>query len=394
MNDNSFLTPEYKSWLIELKSKIQSAQLRAALAVNSTVIRFYWELGKMIVEKQTQTAWGDKLIDQVAIDLKKEFPDMKGLSRSNLFYTKQFYLFYKPVIVQQTVGQIDNSDIVEFGQQPVAQIEEHNTTGLSQKAVEKIPWSHNILIFSKSHSIEEAHFYITETMNNGWSRDVLALQIKSNLFTRQGKSVNNFTNTLPEPQSDLAVQTLKDPYNFDFLTMAQPYHEKDIEKQLVSHITKFLLELGKGFAFIGQQYPLTVGESDYYIDLLFYHIKLRCYVVIELKNTRFIPEYAGKLNFYLSAVDSLVKSEDDNQTIGILLCRDKNNIETEFALRDINKPMGVSEFQLTEILPENLKSSLPTIEEIENELKYFDMEIGQAAPDQSEWKVQHSGEDK
>ena len=229
MNDNSFLTPEYKNWLIELKSKIQSAQLRAALAVNSTVIRFYWELGKMIVEKQTQTAWGDKLIDQVAIDLKKEFPDMKGLSRSNLFYTKQFYLFYKPVFVQQTVGQIDDSDIGEFGQQPVAQIEEHNTTGLSQKAVEKIPWSHNILIFSKSHSIEEAHFYITETMNNGWSRDVLALQIKSNLFTRQGKSVNNFKKTLPEPQSDLAVQTLKDPYNFDFLTMTQPYHEKDLE---------------------------------------------------------------------------------------------------------------------------------------------------------------------
>lgn len=197
----------------------------------------------------------------------------------------------------------------------------------------------------------------------------MALQLKSQLYQRQGKGITNFKQTLPEPLSDLAQQTLKDPYIFDFLTMSKPYHEKDIEHQLVGHITKFLLELGKGFAFVGRQYHLMVGETDYYIDLLFYHIQLRCYVVIELKNTKFIPEYAGKLNFYLSAVDSLVKSETDQPTIGILLCRDKNNFETEFALRDINKPMGVSEFQLTEILPEELKSSLPSIEEIENELK-------------------------
>jgi predicted nuclease of restriction endonuclease-like (RecB) superfamily len=198
---------------------------------------------------------------------------------------------------------------------------------------------------------------------------VLALQIKSQLYQRQGKSITNFMQTLPEPLSDLAQQTLKDPYVFDFLTLTKPYHEKDIERQLIAHITKFLLELGKGFAFIGQQYHLEVGETDYYIDLLFYHTRLKCYVVIELKNTKFIPEYAGKLNFYLSAVDSLVKQEEDKPTIGILLCRDKNNFETEFALRDINKPMGVSEFQLTEMLPDELKSSLPSIEEIENELK-------------------------
>lgn len=198
---------------------------------------------------------------------------------------------------------------------------------------------------------------------------MLALQIKSQLYQRQGKSITNFMQTLPEPLSDLAQQTLKDPYVFDFLTLTKPYHEKDIERQLIAHITKFLLELGKGFAFIGQQYHLEVGETDYYIDLLFYHTRLKCYVVIELKNTKFIPEYAGKLNFYLSAVDSLVKQEEDKPTIGILLCRDKNNFETEFALRDINKPMGVSEFQLTEMLPDELKSSLPSIEEIENELK-------------------------
>ena len=206
-----------------------------------------------------------------------------------------------------------------------------------------------------------------KTIENGWSKDVLALQIKSKLYERSGKAVTNFKKTLPKPLSDLAQQTLKDPYIFDFMTMTKPYVEKDIENHLIKHVTKFLLELGKGFAFIGQQYLLKISESDYYIDLLFYHTRLKCYVVIELKNRKFIPEFAGKLNFYLSAVDSLVKQPDDNSTIGILLCRDKDNIETEFALRDINKPLGVSEFEFTEILPENLKSSLPTIEEIEKE---------------------------
>lgn len=349
---------EYKSWLIQLKSKIRSVQAKAAIAVNSALIEFYWELGKMITEKEN--VWGSKLLEQVAQDLKTEFPAMKGLSSTNLKYCKQFYKFYQSPIVQQSVGQIS--------QQPVDQFQLHvNQTEI--KLFTQIPWGHNILIFSKSKSIKEAHFYISETIENGWSRDVLALQIKSQLYQRQGKATSNFKHTLPEPLSDLVQQTLKDPYIFDFLSMTKPFHEKDIERQLVAHITKFLLELGKGFAFIGQQYHLEIGETDYYLDLLFYHTKLKCYVVIELKNTKFIPEYAGKLNFYLSAVDSLVKQEEDKPTIGILLCRDKNNIETEFALRDINKPIGVSEFQLTEILPDDLKSSLPSIEEIENELR-------------------------
>jgi len=341
----------YNNWLTEVKAKLRTVQTKAVLAVNSVLIEFYWDLGKAIAEKEN--VWGSKLIEQVSRDLKAEFPDMKGISRSNLFYAKQFYQFYQSVIVQQPVGQLSQQPVDQFIQQAVAQI----------------PWGHNILIFTKSSSIEEATFYISATIENGWSRDVLALQIKSQLYQRKGKAVSNFKHTLPQPLSDLAQQTLKDPYVFDFLTLSKPFHEKDIEKQLIDHITRFLLELGKGFAFIGQQYHLAVGETDYYIDLLFYHTKLKCYVVIELKNTKFIPEYAGKLNFYLSAVDSMVKQEDDKPTIGILLCRDKNNIETEFALRDVNKPMGVSEFQLTEILPDNLKSSLPSIEEIENELK-------------------------
>ncbi|MFK5954523.1 MAG: PDDEXK nuclease domain-containing protein, partial [Desulfobacterium sp.] len=227
---------------------------------------------------------------------------------------------------------------------------------------------------------QETLFYIHETIENGWSRDVMALQIKSNLYSRQGKAITNFKMTLPEPQSDLAQQTIKDPYSFDFLTFTKPFNERGIENQLINHITKFLLELGKGFAFVGRQYHLEVGESDYYLDLLFYHIKLKCYVVVELKNTKFIPEYAGKLNFYLSAVDSFLKSETDQPSIGILLCRDRNKIETEFALRDINKPMGVSEFTLIENLPEKLKSSLPTIEELESDLERLEEKMGTPTP--------------
>lgn len=338
---------EYKNWLTELKSKIRSVQIKAAVAVNFALIEFYWELGKMISEKQTQ--WGTQFLEKLSSDLKSEFPEMQGFSTRNLKYIKQFYQFY-------TNGQIGQQAVSQFGQQLVAQI----------------PWGHNILIISKSKSINEAIFYINETIGNNWSRDVLALQIKTQLFERNGKSVNNFKTTLPKPMSDLAEQTLKDPYVFDFMTMSKPFIEKDIENQLVNHITKFLLELGKGFAFVGRQFHLEIANNDYYIDLLFYHIKLKCYVVVELKNTKFIPEYAGKLNFYLSAIDSLLKQGDDKPSIGLLLCRDKNNIEAEFSLRDINKPIGVSDFKFTEILPEDLKSSLPTIEEIELKLKFED----------------------
>ncbi len=328
----------YADWLKEVKERIRIARIKVALAANSELLAFYWDLGKMMSEISETATWGNNWVNDMSKDLRNEFPDMEGFSKTNLYNIRRLYQFYKGNEIFHQLGG-------------------------------KIPWRHHVEIFTKAKSFNEAHFYIQQTIENGWSRDVLALQIKSQLYARQGKAITNFQTTLPEPQSDLATQTMKDPYIFDFLTMSKPYHEKDIENQLVAHITKFLLELGKGFAFIGRQYHLQVGETDYYIDLLFYHVKLRCYVVIELKNTKFIPEYAGKLNFYLSAVDSMVKLEADNPTIGILLCRDKNNFETEFALRDINKPMGVSEFQLTEILPDNLKSSLPTIEEIENELK-------------------------
>lgn len=340
------LNAEYKDWIIDLKAKIRSVQLKAAVAVNSALIQFYWELGKSISEKQT--IWGSKFLENLSKDLRNEFPDMKGFSKRNLKYCLYFYNFYKGIYAELPIGQ-----------QPVAQI----------------PWGHNILIFSKIKDKKAAGYYIRQTIENSWSRDVLDMQIKSDLYGRKGKAVSNFKKTLPEPLSDLAQQTLKDPYIFDFLNLDTQYRERDIEKQLIQHISKFLLELGKGFAFMGNQYHVEVAGNDYYIDLLFYHTKLKCYVVIELKNTKFIPEFAGKLNFYLSAVDSLVKDETDNPTIGILLCKDKNNVEAEFALRDINKPMGISELRLVDNLPDNLKSSLPTIDELEEELKKLDVDL-------------------
>lgn len=350
---------EYQAWLGSIKQRIVSVRLRMALAASRELIQFYWDLGALIAHKQAQSQWGDKLIAQLSADLQKAFPDIKGLSASNLKYCLRFFQFY-------TGGQ-------------GASAPEVAAAAIGQQPVDQLPWGHNILIFTKCSSVEEARFYMSQTLQEGWSRDVLALQLKSKLHTRAGRAVTNFSLTLPPPQSDLAQQTLKDPYTFDFMAMTAPYNERDVELQLTQHITQFLLELGKGFAFIGRQYHLEVAGNDYYIDLLFYHVTLKCYVVVELKNRKFIPEYAGKLNFYLSAVDSLLKRDDDQPTIGLLLCRDKSNIEVEFALRDMNKPMGVSEYTLVEALPDNLKGALPTVEEIESDLQQLQQQTGTVA---------------
>ena len=326
---------DYIEWINDIKSKIRTAQIKAALSANSELIRLYWDIGKDIFEKQELKGWGNSIVDSLSKDLKSEFPNMKGFSRRNLFYMKKFYNFYK------------------------------NDFEKVQQFVAQIPWGHNILIMSKSNNIDEAIFYLNETLENNWSRDVLDMQIKNNLYERKGKAITNFSRSLPQPNSDLANQSLKDPYLFDFLTLKKEADEKSIEEQLTKHITHFLLELGKGFAFIGRQYHLEIGGKDYYIDLLFYHTKLRCYVVIELKAKEFKAEYAGKLNFYLSAVDDLLKSKEDNPTIGILLCKERNKIEAEYALRGMSQPIGVAEFKLSKAIPNDIKSELPTIEEIE-----------------------------
>ncbi len=348
---------DYQEWLKSIKQRIHATRMKVALAANGELISLYYDIGAQIVDRESHAQWGSGFIDAFSHDLRQAFPEVGGFSSKNLRYCRAFFRFYcDPAIWQQAVAKLGDTPWVGAESQLSALLME-------------IPWGHHILIFTKCSSVAEAGFYITQTLEQGWSRDVLALQLKSNLHARAGKAVTNFSRTLPLPQSDLARQTLKDPYTFDFMAMTVPYNERDVERQLTQHITQFLLELGKGFAFIGRQYPLVIAGNDYYIDLLFYHVTLKCYVVVELKNRKFIPEYAGKLNFYLSAVDSLLKRDDDQPTIGLLLCRDKNNIEVEFSLRDMNKPMGVSEYTLVESLPDNLKGALPTVEEIENDLQ-------------------------
>lgn len=348
---------EYNTWLDTIKQRVSAARVRVALAASSELIAFYYELGAQIADREEQAKWGSGFIDAFSRDLRQAFPEMSGFSPKNLRYCRAFFRFYcEPSIWQQVVAKLPGESLIGVDSETAA-------------LLARIPWGHHIQIFTKCDNLDQARFYLNQTIEQGWSRDVLAMQLKSNLYARLGKAVNNFSRTLPVPQSDLAKQTLKDPYTFDFMAMAEPYNELDVERQLTQHITQFLLELGKGFAFVGRQYHLEIAGNDYYIDLFFYHITLKCYVVVELKNRKFIPEYAGKLNFYLSAVDSLLKGEDDQPTIGLLLCRDKNNIEVEFALRDMNKPMGVSEYTLVETLPDNLKGALPSVEEIENDLQ-------------------------
>ncbi|MCX6327725.1 MAG: PDDEXK nuclease domain-containing protein [Bacteroidia bacterium] len=361
------LDKAYKDWLVELKGKIRSAQIKAAMAVNGELISLYWDLGKMIVEKQENSQWGAKLIDQIAKDLKSEFPDMAGFSRTNLFSMRQFFVFYLNALTQNLS--------MPFVHLPGVQITNtqtiHQAGGQLQtdSILLQIPWRHHVLIINKTTGFEEAIFYVKKTIENSWSRNVLQHQIESKLFERQGKAITNFKITLPEASSDLANQLLKDPYKFDFLTLTENYKERELENALVENITKFLLELGSGFAYVGKQVPMQVGDKEYYIDLLFYHLKLRAFVVIELKATDFIPEYAGKLSFYLSAANDILSYPGDNPTIGLLICKNKNNIIAEYSLKDINQPIGVTEYQLTKLFPEEFKSSLPTIEEIENELK-------------------------
>ena len=338
---NLSLDSEYKSWLKALKQKVLSTQLKAAVQVNSTLLAFYWELGGDIVRRQAQANWGDGFLKQLSQDLMAEFPDIKGFSRRNLELIRQWHLFWNqsPEIAKQAVSQLF-----------------------------QIPWGHNLTISRKCQTETEALYYVRNTIEYGWSRNVLTHQIESGLWQREGKTVSNFNSTLPAVQSDLAQQTLKDPYVFDFLTLTQSYNEKELEQGLIEHITQFLLELGAGFAYMGKQVHLQVGQQDFYIDLLFYHAHLHCYVVIELKAGDFNPEHAGKLNFYITAVDKQLRREGDAPTIGILLCKHKDKMVAEYALSDIQKPIGVSEYQLTQSLPEELQSQLPSIEEIEQGL--------------------------
>ncbi|MBW6482509.1 MAG: DUF1016 family protein [Vicingaceae bacterium] len=354
------LDNDYKIWITSLKDKIRSAQLKAAMSINEQLIRLYWDIGEGIAKKQQEHNWGSKVVEQMAKDLKRELPDTNGFSRTNLFAMRKFYMFYKDTeLVHQAGGQLE--DRGKLVHQSGGQLAKKNI--LCQ-----IPWRHHVAIMGGGNSVVEAQFYIQQTIQNNWSRSVLEMQLASKLIERQGKAINNFEFTLPKPQSDLAQETLKDPYKFDFLTLEGDVQELELEKQLTDNITKFLLELGKGFAFIGRQYPLQIGIKERRIDLLFYHTRMHCYVVIDLKMGEFEPEFAGKMNYYLSAVDDLLKTEIDQPSIGIILCKSKEALDVEYALRDIKKPLGISEFTFNE-LPEEVRNNLPTVAELEYELK-------------------------
>jgi predicted nuclease of restriction endonuclease-like (RecB) superfamily len=330
-------SPGYDAFLRDLKARIRSAQVRAALSVNRELVLLYWQIGTDILTNQRERGWGAKVIDRLSADLRRDFPEMKGFSARNLKYMRALAEAYPDEpFVQQLVAQI--------------------------------PWGHNVRLLDHVKDATEREWYLQQTVQHGWSRNVLVHQIESGLYRRQGKALTNFDRTLPSPTSDLAQSLLKDPYSFDFLSLGDDARERDLHRGLVEHLREFLLELGVGFAFVGSQYPLEVGDTDFYIDLLFYHLKLRCFVVIELKVSDFEPEFVGKLNFYLSAVDDLLRHPDDGPSIGLLLCKTKNRVVVEYALRDTGKPIGVSEYQLLEALPEGLQGSLPTIEELEAEM--------------------------
>ncbi len=340
MSDESrlALTPEYVTFLDDLKVRIRTAQVRAALSVNRELVLLYWQVGRRILDAQSNEGWGTKLIERLSSDLRLEFPSIKGLSPRNLKYMRAFAEAWpEEAIVQQVVAQL--------------------------------PWGHNVRLLDRLSTNEERLWYARNAIEFGWSRNVLEIQIGTRLHERQGQGVTNFQRVLPSSQSDLARQLIKDPYNFDFLSLGREADERGIEAALIAQLRRFLLELGVGFAFVGNQYRLEVGGEEFFIDVLFYHLKLRCYVAIELKAGPFKPEYVGKLNFYLAAVDDLLRHADDSPSIGLLLCKSKNEVLVEYSLRNVATPMGVSNYQLTESLPEEIRSALPTIEELEHELQ-------------------------
>lgn len=352
----------YKAWITELKQRIRQSQIKAAVKVNVEMLHLYWSIGEDIVKRKAETVWGEGVVEQIAQDLRDEFPNMKGFSRRNLFYIKKWYLFYsqQAIIVQQGVAQTGNTDEIGKVQQVAAQIDE---------AIFSIPWGHQLYILDKIKDVNKALFYIHKTLENGWSRNVLLNMLETGLYEAQGKAITNFNRLLPAQQSDLAQQTLKDPYNFDFLTMREGYVEKELEDALTENITKFLLELGNGFAYVGRQVRIVVGQKELFMDLLFYNMKLHSYIVIELKTGEFKAEYVSKLGLYVTAVNHQMKHQMDNNTIGLLICKTKDEVVARYALETSNAPIGISEFQLTNLIPDDFKSSLPSIEDIENELK-------------------------
>ncbi len=331
--------PDYLSFLEDVKSRIRTARIRSMLAASREMILLYWEIGRMILGRQSEQGWGAKVVEQLASDIKREFPELHGFSQRNLNYMRAFAEAWPDIaFVQQLAAQI--------------------------------PWFHNCMLLDRLNDPANREWYIRQSIAQGWSRSVLALQIESGLRQRQGKATTNFHAVLPASESDIAQQAFKDPYVFDFLALADSVRERELEQGLMDHIQKFMVEMGVGFAFVGRQVHLEIAGEDYYLDLLFYHLKLRCFVVVDLKAGEFKPEYAGKMNFYLSAVDDRLRHHGDGPTLGLLLCKEKSKLTVEYALRDVKKPIGVAEWKtkIVASLPKRLQGSLPSIEQLEKEL--------------------------
>ena len=379
----------YRDLLADIKARIRAAQHRAALSANAEMVLLYWDIGRLIAARQEREGWGAGVIPRLALDLKNELPEEKGFSERNIKLMVQFFKTYPKAL--------------ELGQPSVAQIaSEHPPRSIGQRAVAQLPaptpiapqaaaqlhtiqqavlsmsWAHNVILIQKLKDLPTRLWYACQTLEQGWSRDALILQIKNRAHERQGAAITNFTTTLPSTHASLAQSLLKDPYLFDFLTLTEPFQERELETGLVVHIQKFLLELGRGFAFVGRQYRLEVSDREFYLDLLFYHLHLRCFVVVDLKKGDFKPEYAGKMNFYCSAVDAQLRHAGDAPTIGLILCQTKDRILAEYSLKDIHKPIGVADYELTRALPAELASSLPSIETIEAELS-VDLETEDAS---------------
>jgi len=355
-HSTSALPASYGELLDELKQRIRTARVKAALSVNRELITLHWDIGRLIVTRQREEGWGRSVVERLSRDLRFEFPDLKGYSPQNLWNMRAFYLAWTEEVeeLQQTVGEMDGENLPQV--------------------VGEIPWGHSLQLISKLEHPLERLWYAQQTIEHGWSRAVLVHQIESDLYERQGKALTNFDQALPAPQSDLARELVKDPYNLEFLGIADEVSERELERSLLDHLKDFLLELGKGFAFVGSQYHMEVGEQDYYLDLLFYNYILRAFVVIDLKVEAFQPEFAGKMNFYLNAVDELLRHPDDQPPIGLILCKERNRVTVEFSLRGMTQPMGVSEYQL---LPKNVRDALPTPEQLEAELEKADKEVNE-----------------
>jgi len=363
---------DFATLLADVKGRIQTSQTRAVLAVNAELVRLYWDIGRIIDARQEREGWGAAVIPRLALELKNELPELKGFSERNIDLMIRFYREYSTMgaMVQAALAQLPES----ISQAPLAKltpapIVQPPVAPLPESTFWAVPWYHHVLLMQKVKDLATRRWYMEQALANGWSGNFLALQIDAQAHARHGKAVSNFAAVLPPNQSDLVQQSLKDPYVFDFLTLAEPFHERELETELVRHVQQFLLELGQGFAFVGRQYRLDVGDEDFYLDLLFYHLRLRAFVVIDLKKGKFKPEYAGKLNFYCNVVNDQLKHPGDAPTIGLILCQSHNKLQAEYSFAGIDKPIGISTYELTRALPKDVQSALPTVEEIEAELQ-------------------------